>query len=166
MAPSPVVTESVGAADSTDAAPTGSDVTAPPEPDAPIGVVDPFGLAPASLRLSPGAFRNGRVALAILSVLLHEGEQVELVVQGRYQNHAGVVALTDRRVLLVNDHDWVPDIRDLAIDAGLVVQGWQDDDSAALVFIADGRSITIDLIENHELAHELAQKVRERVATA
>jgi hypothetical protein len=139
---------------------------APPEPESPVGVVDPFGLAPACLRLSPGAFRTGRVALAVLSALLDEGERVDLVVQGRYQHYAGVAALTDRRLVLVNDHEWVPDVRSITVTPDLAVQGWEDDRSASLVFEADGRSITIDLIDDRPLAHELAQAVRQRAAAA
>jgi hypothetical protein len=136
----------------------------PPEPASPAGVVDPFGLAPACLRLSPADFHTGRVALAVLSALLQEGERVDLVVQGRYQHYAAVAALTDRRVVLVNDHEWVPDVRSIPLTEDLVVQGWEEGGEASLVFVTEGRGVTIDLIRDHPLAHELAKAVRERVA--
>jgi len=139
---------------------------APPEPESPLGVVDPFGLGPATERLSPGSLRAGRVALAILSALLERDEQVEILVQGRYQHQAGVAVLTDRRLLLVNDHEWLPDIREISITPDLVVQGWKDDREASLVFVTEGQSCTLSMILDLELAKEFADRVRRRVAEA
>jgi hypothetical protein len=130
-----------------------------------MGVVDPFGLGAAYDRLSAGSQRAGRVALAVLSALLHDDERIECLVQGVYQHQAGVATLTTERLLLVNDHEWVPDIRDIPLTADLVVQGWQDDRTASLVFVTQGVSVTISVITDRDLAHELAQLVRARVAT-
>ncbi len=100
----------------------------------------------------------------MLSALLHEGEHVDALVQGRYQNHAGVAVLTNERVLLVNDHEWRPDVREIDIVADLVVQGWQDDRTASLVFVTGGQSITIEMITDRPLAQEMAHLIRGRVA--
>ena len=127
-------------------------------------VVDPCGLGPAVLRLSAAALRTGRVSLGILSVMLDEDETVESVVGGRYQNQAAVAALTSRRLLLVNEHEWVPDIRVVEITADLEVQGWQDDRTASLIFVTEGQSVTFSFIIDRPLAQELAQLVRARVA--
>lgn len=137
---------------------------APAEPESPIAVVDPAELGPAVARLSANAQRAGRVAAAVLSALLHEGEHVDALVQGRYQNNAGVAVLTSERIMLVNDHEWRPDIREIAITADLVVQGWQDDRTASLTFVAEGRSMTIEMITDRPLAQEMAHMIRSRVA--
>ncbi len=137
---------------------------APPEPESPVGVVDPWGFGPVYSRLSGNAQRAGRVAAAVVSVLLDEGEQVRALVQGRYQSQAGLVVLTDRRVLVANDHEWQPDIRTIPFAPDLVVQGWQDDRTASLVFVTEGQSVTVSLIVDRPLAQELAQLIRARVA--
>jgi hypothetical protein len=137
---------------------------APPEPESPLGVVDPAELGPAVARLAAGSQRAGRVAMAILSAMLHEGERVESLVVGQYQNHAGVAVLTSERILLVNDHEWVPDVREIAITAHLVVQGWQDDRTASLVFVTEGVSVTISLIVDRPVAQEMAHAIRAKVA--
>jgi hypothetical protein len=137
---------------------------APPEPESPVGVVDPWGFGPIYSRLSGNAQRAGRVAAAVVSVLLEDGEDVRAIVQGRYQNQAGLVVLTDRRVLVANDHEWSPDIRTIPFAADLVVQGWQDDRTASLVFVTEGQSVTVSLIVDRPLAQEIAQLIRAKVA--
>jgi hypothetical protein len=137
---------------------------APPEPESPLGVVDPADLGPAVARLDASSQRAGRVAMAILSAMLHEGERVESLVVGQYQNYAGVAVLTSERIMLVNDHEWVPDVREIAITADLVVQGWQDDRTASLVFVTEGVSVTISLIVDRPVAQEMAHAIRAKVA--
>jgi hypothetical protein len=136
----------------------------PPEPDLGPGDVDPWNLELAVARLSAGARRTGAVALGVLSTVLVEGERVEVVVQGVYQHHAGVVALTGGRVIVVNGRHWVPDVRVLPISAELVVQGWQDERQAALTFAEAGRSVVMSGIADRPLAQDLARRVRELVA--
>jgi hypothetical protein len=127
-------------------------------------MVDPFELAPAVARLSANAQRAGRVAAAILSALLGEGEQVRALVQGMYQGNAAVGVFTNERILLVNDHEWRPDVREVPVTADLVVQGWQDDRSASLVFVTEGQSVTFSMILDRPLAQEMAHLIRARVA--
>jgi hypothetical protein len=138
--------------------------TAPPEPAAPEGVIDPAGVGPAAMRLSAAALRTGRIALGILSVILEPDELVEAVVGGRYHNQAAVAALTSTRLLLVNEHEWVPDVRVVEIAPDLEVQGWQDDRTASLIFVTEGQSVSFSFIIDRPLAQELAQLVRARVA--
>ncbi len=66
--------------------------------------------------------------------------------------------------MLVNEHEWVPDIREVEITADLEVQGWQDDRTASLIFVTGGQSVTFSFIIDRPLAQELAQLVRARVA--
>jgi len=138
----------------------------PPEPDLGTTPVDPFGLDVVVAKMSAGARRAGAVSLGILSTLLVEGEVVEAVVQGVYQHHAAVVALTTRRVLIVNDRHWAPDVRLVPIGADMVVQGWQDDRRATLLFGSGGRGLVVAGIVDRPLARDLARRVRELVASA
>ncbi len=138
----------------------------PPEPDTSDLPADPFGVEVAASRMSAGARRAGAVPLGILSTLLREGEVVESVVQGDYQHHPGVVMLTTRRVLIANERRWAPDVRVVPITSEVVVQGWQDDRRATLLFGADGRGLVVSGIVDRPLARDLARRLRELVASA
>jgi len=159
--PAPHTTEAAKAA--APSAPNPDDVP-PPEPEVPVGIVDPHGIGPVVSRLSTGSLRTGRVALGIMSALLDDGEQVEALVQGVYQNQIAVGALTSKRVLLVNEHEWVPFVRSIPLSKDLLVQGWQDDRTASLIFIVDEKSITISSIADRPLAQDLAHRMRAKVA--
>jgi hypothetical protein len=128
-------------------------------PPVPI-VVDPHGLGLAVGRLSGGGRRAGKVALAVLATVLDDGDVVAVVVQGRFRGEAGVAALVDGRVLLVNDRQWKPDVVVLPLDADLAVHGWQDERTAALTFVAGDRHEVVERIGDRGLAIELAQRVR------
>jgi hypothetical protein len=136
----------------------------PPEPDLGDELVDPWSLGPAVARMSAAARRAGAVSLGILSTVLMDGEVVDVVVQGTYQHQPAVVALTDRRVVVVNQRRWRPDVRSIQLTRDLVVQGWQDERQATLVFAAEGRSVAVGAVEDRPLARDLARQVRERVA--
>ena len=123
------------------------------------------GVGPVVARLSTGSLRTGRVALGIMSALLADGEQVEALVQGVYQNQIVVGVLTNARVLLVNEHEWVPVVRSITLHRDLLVQGWQDDRTASLIFIHEGQSITLSAIADRPLAQDLAHRLRSRVAS-
>ena len=107
--------------------------------------------------------RSGRVAFGILGALLQDGETVDVVVQGRFGGEDGAAVATDRRVLFVNDREWKPDVTVVPYLSGLVVKGWQDDRTAALIFEFEGNSISIDQISERELAQRMASIVRARV---
>ena len=126
------------------------------------GLIDPAGLGPAVARMVNSARKAGRVALAVVSVELQEGEKVQIVAQGRYLGANGILALTDRRLLVVNDREWQPDITTVELAPGLVVNGWQDERRAALVFERDGHQMVVDQIADRDLAQELAKGVRDR----
>ena len=138
----------------------------PPEPDTSDQPADPFGIEVAAARMSAGARRAGAVPLGILSTMLREGEVVESVVQGEYQHHPAVVMLTTRRVLIANERHWAPDLRLVPITPDVVVQGWQDDRRATLLFGAEGRGLVVSGIVDRPLARDLARRLRELVASA
>jgi hypothetical protein len=126
-------------------------------------VHDPHALAPAAARLGGGARRSGRAALAVLGAVLEEEDRVAIVVQGRFRGEPGVAALTAGKVVLVNDRQWKPDVTVFAVEAGLAVNGWQDERSAALTFVASDRHETIERIGDRALAIELAQRLRQQL---
>ena len=75
------------------------------------------------------------------------------------------VGARDRRLVIVNEHEWQPDIREIPLTTDLVVQGLQDERTASLTFITEGVGVTISAIADRPLAHEMARLVRERVGT-
>jgi hypothetical protein len=129
-------------------------------------VVDPHGLGLSVSRMSGGARRAGKVALAVLSAVLDEGDVVAVVVQGRLRGHAAVAGLVDGKVVLVSDRPWKPEVVVLPLDGGLTVHGWQDERTASLTFAAGDGHEVIDRIGDRALAIELAQRVRSAQAGA
>ncbi|MBI2704902.1 MAG: hypothetical protein HYX32_06390 [Actinobacteria bacterium] len=114
--------------------------------------------------LSPPSLVAARASLAVLSVTMRPSEVLDCVVQGRFNNASGVAALTDQRVLLVNEREWSPEVIVFEIGIDLVVQGLQDDRSASLTFIGGGLNVTISGITDRPIAHEMARLVRASVA--
>jgi hypothetical protein len=104
--------------------------------------------------------------MAVLAASLDPGEVVQAVVQGRYRDVTGVAALTEGRVVLVNDREWAPEVTSVPVTSTLTVQGWQDDKVAALVLTDGETSETIDRIGDRPMAMELAQRLRGAVAGA
>ena len=128
-------------------------------PPGPV-VIDPHGLGMAAARLGSGARRAGKVALAVLATSLAEGEVVAVVIQGRFRGEPAVAALTGDRVVIANERAWKPDVVAVPVDPELVVQGWQDDRTAALTFVAGDRHEVVERIGDRGLAVELAQRIR------
>jgi hypothetical protein len=125
---------------------------------------DPHGLGLAVTKLSPESLQAGYTSLAVLAVTLRLGERVEAVVQGRIEGVAAVAALTDQRVVLVNEREWSPQTTSFDVVRDLVVQGLQDDRTASLTFIGGGENVTISTITDRPLAHDMARLVRGRVS--
>ena len=161
---SPVPTAAPEPASQTEPVGPGVDGEHPPEPEHPREIVDPNGIGDVIPLMSAGSMRTGRIALGILTGLLEPDERVYGLVQGVYQSYIAMGALTDRRVLLVNEQEWVPRVRSIPLTADLVVQGWQDDRTASLIFLAEGQSITLSGISDRPLAQDFAHRLRDRVA--
>ncbi len=98
----------------------------------------------------------------VLACSLEEGERVEAVVQCRFLGADGAMALTDRRLLIVNAREWNPDVMPVGLEPGLTVQGWQDGGSAALVFARDGHELVVDRIGDLGGRQEITKKIRTR----
>jgi len=134
-----------------------------PTAEAGPGPVDRAGLGPAIAQLSAASRRAGQAAFVVLSMVLAEDARVAHLVQCRYLGADGAVAVTDRRMVVVNGRQWQPDVTSVDLVAGLEVQGWQDERTAALVFSKDGHELGIDRIGDRTLAQQLVGEVRSRV---
>jgi hypothetical protein len=143
----------------------------PPPPPPPLRAAaatadDPNGMGAAVLRLSPASYHAAVPSLTVLASRLDQGELVEVVAQGMVNEVPGIVAVTDRRVAVVNGRQWRPDIVETIYVTDLVVQGWQDQLTAALSFTWAASRVQIDRIFDVHLAHEVAKRVRAKVVTA
>lgn len=114
--------------------------------------------------LAPPSRAAGKASLCVLSVVMRPSEELECVVQGRINNQNGVAALTDQRVVLVNEREWAPEVTVFEIGTDLVVQGLQDENTASLTFIGGGQRLTASGITDRPVARTLATRLRERVA--
>ncbi|MEM7143302.1 MAG: hypothetical protein AAF548_19965, partial [Actinomycetota bacterium] len=137
--------------------------SAMPTAEAGPGVTDPHGVGAAASRLSNAARKAGNAAFLILVRSLSEGEMVTTMTACRFRGATGALALTDRRLLVVNARQWEPDVLPIPLEAGLTVQGWADERQAALVFTRDGHELVVDQIPDPALAQEIAAGVRARV---
>ncbi len=88
-----------------------------------------------------------------------EGEVVEAVVAGQLYGANALGALTNQRFVVVNDREFKPDVIALTVDAGCVVQGWQDDRNAALLVQSGGQSAQIERIADRPMAVEMAHRL-------
>jgi len=126
------------------------------------GITDSAGLGLAVGRLAGSSRKAGRSAFMVLACNLEDGETVQAVVQCRFRGAAGAMALTDRRLLIVNAREWNPDVIPVGLEPGLTVQGWQDGGSAAIVLGRDGHEIVIDRISDLDLVQEIVGEIRSR----
>jgi hypothetical protein len=114
-------------------------------------------------RLDETSRETGAHAFGVLGVVLREGERVDCVVQGRFNDANGVLALTSQRLIAVNDKGYKPDVVEIAMDRGLDAQGWQEDDTSAVMMRRPERTVVIDLIADGQVAAELVNQVRARI---
>ncbi len=135
-----------------------------PTAEAGPGLSDSHGVGAAVAAMGSSARRAGRYAFAVLLATLDSGEQVEILGQCRFLGNDGVIALTERRLLVANAREWDPDVVAINIQPGLTVQGWQDEKSAALVFSnPDGDDIVVDRFSDRSVAMRLVEGYRARV---
>jgi hypothetical protein len=127
---------------------------------------DPSGIGAAAARLSNSHRKAARTALGIASVLLDEGELVECLVGGKVNELDGVVVLTNRRLLIVNDRQWVPDQLSLPVDQGVTVRGEAAGTTASLTIQRENLAAVVTKVSDVQLAQELAQRIRGRAAGA
>ena len=126
------------------------------------GLTDPHGMGGALSRLGDGSRKVGRAACLVAVTVLEPGEQVEVAAIGRFLGAAAVVLVTDRRMVVVNDRPWDPDIVSVTLAPGLEVQGWQDGRSTALRFHQGPDDLVVDQIVDADAARHIAGIIRQR----
>jgi len=155
-------TESDIETDGPPAPPSGDELAGPTAAvDEADAAPDPHGLADLVGRLSAAAAESARAALAVLSVVLRDGEQVRDLAVGRLNGAGGVVALTDQRLVLTSDRAFKADAVEFLLAEGLEVSGWQDGDQATIVIVDANDSATLDEIIDRSSAQRLALGVSE-----
>jgi len=125
---------------------------------------DPNGLGIAVSRLN--VRRQEMSVFAIASVVLEDGEKVEVAVFGRYQGVEGAAILTDQRLLLMNAAAWKPTIDEVPIVADLSVEGISDGRVASLLITSGRTTSTLDQIRDTAIAQEFAHRLRARAQYA
>lgn len=136
-----------------------------PPPAAPAGPPDPNGIGVAIGRWSNGPKKHARTAVAVAASSLKEGETVEAAIAGRLEGNHAVVVLTDQGVVLADERQWKPTLERFELNPQFQVQGWQDDRTASLTFVVDGRQMVLDQIGDRPLAVEMAQRIRYRIGS-
>ncbi len=103
------------------------------------------------------------MAAGILSALLDDGEVVEQLIYGSFLDKSAVAVVTNRRLMVVNDREWKPDVRSVEFTSGITVEGMGDDRSASVTVAGAGEPVTIVDIDPGQ-AREFAHRIRTRVA--
>jgi hypothetical protein len=139
----------------------------PPQPAAAAAPVapainDPHALGVAVSRFSGSARRASKAAVAVVGALLGDGELVECAVHGQFYGASALGVMTNRRLLLVNDREWKPDVASFNVDGALTIQGWQDERTASLMFQSGAQTAQLERIGDRPLAMEMAQRLRAR----
>ncbi len=99
----------------------------------------------------------------VLSTALKPAEIVQAIVHCRFLGADAALAVTDQRLVIANAREWDPDVVLVDLEPGLVIQGWQSERSAALVFSRDGHELVVDRIADRDGAQQIAAEVRRRV---
>lgn len=138
-----------------------SDVEAAPSSAEPSGrPADPHGLARLLATLSGGTAKRARSALAAAAVLLDGDETAQGLICGQYLANDGVVVLTERRLLCVNDREHAPDHESIALDDLDDVKGWIEGNRATLRIDAGDTVVVIGDIKEVESAQKFAGDLR------
>lgn len=121
---------------------------------------DPHGLAGAASRLAPRARDAARTSLIVCAAVLLEDEQVAAVAQGTIDGIPAVVALTDRRLVAVNQRDWSPTVTSFALDGADGVTAWEDERASTVTFEAGGQRVLLAAILDKAPARDLIARIR------
>ena len=147
---------------------------APVAPAAPVAPVpmpgpvampgDPHAIGAAFGRLGNSQKKAAKTAVGILSVMLEEGELVECIVSGKVNEADGLVCLTTKRLIVLNDRQWVPDRISLDVDQHMTVRGEAAGTTATITIVREMHQAVIQKVSDVQLAQELAQRIRTRAA--
>jgi hypothetical protein len=141
-----------------------------PPPAAPVAPqpapYDPHAIGAAAARLSGSTKKSSRVVLGILSVLLEPGELVECLVGGKVHDLDGLLVLTDRRLLVLNDRPFQPDQLTIPVDQAVSVRGEATGNTATITVQREQSYAQLTRVSDVQLAQEFAQRIRGRAATS
>ncbi len=115
------------------------------------------------MRLDNHSRKAGEHAFGILGVILREGERVECLVQGRFNDANGLLALTNQRLVAVNDKGYSPDVVEITMDRGLDAHGWQEERTASVLLRRQERTVMFDRILDGTVAAELVNRIKARI---
>jgi hypothetical protein len=115
-------------------------------------------------RLSNSSKKSSKVVLGILSVLLEPGELVECLVAGKVHDLDGLLVLTDRRLLVLNDRQFQPDQLSIPVDGAITVRGEAAGSTATITVQREQAYAQLTRVSDVQLAQELAQRIRGRAA--
>ena len=113
-------------------------------------------------QLLGGSRRAAKLPSMAALAALDEGEQVEVVLAGRFRGHEAVAILTDRRLVLANAREWDPEIVTVENLSGLEVEGWVER-RAATIRLTDGTMVHVmDRVNDTSVAETLTASLRAR----
>ncbi|NLA35132.1 MAG: ABC transporter permease, partial [Actinobacteria bacterium] len=84
---------------------------------------DPHGIASAVARLDAESRIAGSVSFAVAGALLDAGESVDGLLVGRSLGMVTILVATDRRVLVISERGFAPEVERFTLDATLQVHG-------------------------------------------
>jgi hypothetical protein len=105
----------------------------------------------------------GRKELKKLPEVLWEGEVVRELLQGRYEEKQGILVLTDRRLLFMEEGVFRSRVEDFPFDKISSVQSSSGMMFGKLIIFASGNKATIDQVAPKEHAVHLAETLRHRL---
>lgn len=119
-------------------------------------------LASAKLSMKIGV----RKELARLPTMLGDREQVENLAGGRYDGRNGLVVLTDRRVMFVEEGMMRSKLEDFPYERVSSVQTEKTMMAGKLVIFVSGNKAVIDNVLPKERAVEIGDAIRARITSA
>lgn len=145
---------------------TGGATNAPVDtpPAAPAGRSDdPHRIGAAIARLGASSRIAGSVSFSITGALMAPGEVVDGIVVGRALGLVTTLVSTDRRILVISERGYSPEIEEFALGDTLMVRGRNSDEHASITLIEDEQVITVDQIVDVDLAIELTSTIRTKL---
>lgn len=123
-------------------------------------VADRHGLSAAVARLGSTSQVEAGVPFSIAGALLDPSERVRVAAYGSSLGMPTVVVLTDRRILVVSDRRYLPDVEVFTLGADLTIHGRHANGFASLTFGDRDRLVTVDRIPDVAVAVDLATAAR------
>lgn len=125
---------------------------------------DPHGIAGAVALLDAESRIAGSVSFAVAGALLDADESVDGLLVGRSLGMVTILVATDRKVLVISERGFSPEVERFALDPTLQVHGRTANAQASVTLIQDGTVLTVDQIREVGLAVHVADQIRARTS--